>query len=130
VGTALARERSLQILEDPIILVQSEAHISQELPEKGTNDDLRSVVGNDDDTPVGISKDVVAPLAADPMEACPLRDPSQVPAGDETKPGHAAATSTRHVPTKSENGSCVSMAPKYARIASRMFVSSVGKSGA
>lgn len=87
-----------------MIVFDAEAHVSKDLSKEGPNDNLRTVIGNNHDSPFCIAKNIMAALSSGPMKACCLSYLTQLSIGDQAELRHAG-TSTLQVPTKSDRGS-------------------------
>ena len=87
-----------------VVLFDGKADVPEDLSQQGTHDDLVAMVWNHYYLALGVSEDVVAALAPDPLEASRLNHCGQLPVGGQAKP-RQATTSTRQVPTKSGLGS-------------------------
>ena len=112
-----------------MVLFHTKAYVTQYLSQQGADYDLSPVVWDNNDTSLMTLKGIMAAFTALPLETRSFSYPLQFLIRDQRKSGQAQA-STRQVPTKSGNGSSGSAVFKYAEIASCMFDSSVGRSGA
>ena len=103
-GGGLRADQSLSSAS--LYMLHAQSEVAHDLSEKRTNDNLRSVIG-DNYYAAGVAKGVVASDATDPLEPQAFRQLAKLLVGHQTQPAHAAI-STRSVPRKSLVGSSVS----------------------
>jgi len=72
-----------ELFEYSVVLFQAKPEVAKDFPQEGTNDHLGAVVGNHNDSSVGIPKCVVAAFASDPLEAGSVNHLAQFPIGDQ-----------------------------------------------
>lgn len=87
-----------------MIRADVKTQVTQDFSQERANDNLGSVVGDDNDSTISIHEGIVASLAALPLKARRLSNLPELPVGDQAELSQTE-TSTRHVPTKSGNGS-------------------------
>jgi len=88
------------LLKCAVVPLNIQAQIPDDLAEERPDYDVGTVIGNHDDPALRIAEYIVTPLPSDPQEAACLGHFAQLSVGHETQSCHAA-TSIRHVPTKS-----------------------------
>ena len=87
------------------------------------------MVGDDNYAAMGVLKGIMAAPASLPLKACPFSHLTQLLIGNQAE-FTQADTSTRQVPTKSGSDSSGEAVFRYTEIASLMFDSRDGRSGA
>ena len=83
-----------------MVLVATQPHIANDLPQQRADNILGTMVGNYDDAAVRMCKGIVAPLAALPDESALLCDTPEPPVWHDAELAHAG-TRIFQVPTNS-----------------------------
>ena len=91
-----------------MVFLDAQIHISQYLPDEGTDDNLGAVIRNYHYLSLNIAKGTMASFSADPMKPSRFSDLAELPISDQAQPGQAI-TSIRKVPTTSGVGSSSSV---------------------
>jgi hypothetical protein len=60
---------SSKLIQEPVVLVNGQTRLAQDLVEQTPPNLAGAMVGDDNDSPVSASKDVVTPIATDPSKA-------------------------------------------------------------
>lgn len=68
-----------QPIDQVVVLVNGQAHVSDDLPDEGANQRLATVIGDDHGTAIGSYEGVVAPTVAPPVKTGEFRDPRKIP---------------------------------------------------
>jgi hypothetical protein len=94
----------LALIEQAVIVVGAELEVAQDFAQERSDDDLRPVIRDHDDSSVVVAEDIVASHLTHPSETSCFHNSSELSVWYEPKLGQAA-TSIFQVPTKSGSGS-------------------------